>query len=139
MIQKSTNTNQEKAFDRTMKEEFVMERILELCKERGWTKYRLSKETGIPSSTINNLIKRTNIPTIPTLIKICNAFGITMAQFFSDGEQVSLTVEQRELLRCWNRMELEEKCRTAAFISGILGDRGDSICMEDKIERKTMR
>lgn len=36
-------------------------------------------------------------------------------------------------------MKLEEKCRTAAFISGILGDRGDSICMEEKIERKTMR
>ncbi|CVI65544.1 helix-turn-helix protein [Clostridiales bacterium CHKCI001] len=125
--------------DRTMKEEFVMEHILELCKERGWTKYRLSKETGIPSSTINNLIKRTNTPTIATLIKICNGFGITMAQFFSDGKQVSLTTEQGVLIQCWNRMELEEKYRTAAFISGILGNRGDSICMEDKIERKTVK
>ena len=94
MIQKSTNTNQEKAFDRTMKEEFVMERILELCKERGWTKYRLSKETGIPSSTINNLIKRTNTPTIPTLIKICNAFGFYDGHsHFSTGGLTALYYE----------------------------------------------
>lgn len=139
MIQEGTNTDKKEVTDRTMKEEFVMKHILELCEEREWTKYRLAKETGIPYSTINNLIKRTNTPTIATLIKICNGFGITMAEFFSDGKQVSLTTEQRVLIQCWNRMELEEKYRAAAFISGILGNRGDSISMIDNIETKIVK
>ena len=42
------------------------------------------------------------MPTLPSLEKICAGFGITLSQFFSQGEEaVSLTASQRELLRCW--------------------------------------
>lgn len=127
MIQKGNNEETKAEVGRTINEDFVMARILELCKERGWTKYRLAQETGISCSTINNLIKRTNTPTISTLIRICDGFGITMSQFFSDGKEVNLTREQQTLLRCWSLMKIEEKCRTAAFMKGVLGERGDCI------------
>ena len=68
-----------------MRDKDVIQHIQDLCKERSWTYYRLAKEADIPYSTLNNMVNRTNIPTIPTLQKLCDAFGITLADFFLDG------------------------------------------------------
>ena len=69
------------------------ERILQLLRERNWTEYRLAKESGLSQSTISNLFKRNTTPSIPTLEAICNGFGITLSQFFSDGNIVELSEE----------------------------------------------
>ena len=50
-----------------MRDKDVIQHIQDLCKERSWTYYRLAKEADIPYSTLNNMVNRTNIPTIPTL------------------------------------------------------------------------
>jgi len=76
----------------------AQKRIKQLMEERGWTDYRLAKEANLSHSTITNLFKRNNAPTLPTLEVICRAFGITLAQFFAEGgEAVEITDEQREL------------------------------------------
>ena len=58
------------------------ERIQQLMQERNWTIYRLAKESGLSQTTISNIFKRNNEPSIPTLKRLCGAFGITMSQFF---------------------------------------------------------
>ncbi len=63
----------------------VIKHIKDLMNERGWTNYRLGKEAGLSQSTITNLFNRNNAPTIPTLEAVCRAFGITLSQFFSEG------------------------------------------------------
>lgn len=45
----------------------IQQHIKELMAERGWTNYRLGKEASLSHSTITNLFKRNNAPTIPTL------------------------------------------------------------------------
>lgn len=46
------------------------------------------------------------IPTIPSLEKICTAFGLTLSEFFAEGEEpVSLTPSQRKLLESWSRLD----------------------------------
>lgn len=76
----------------------AQKRIKQLMEERGWTDYRLAKEANLSHSTITNVFKRNNAPTLPTLEVICRAFGITLAQFFAEGgEAVEITDEQREL------------------------------------------
>lgn len=55
-----------------MRDKDVIQHIQDLCKERSWTYYRLAKEADIPYSTLNNMVNRTNIPTIPTLQKLCS-------------------------------------------------------------------
>ena len=65
-----------------MDEGYVLERIEELCDKEGWSHYVLAKRSGISQSTISNMFSRTNQPTFITVAKICDAFGITMAQFF---------------------------------------------------------
>ena len=45
------------------------------------------------------------VPTIPSLKKICLAFGITLSQLLSEGDTpVSLTEAQKELLERWARL-----------------------------------
>lgn len=69
-----------------------LERIRTLLEERGWSVYRLAQEAGVPQSTLANLFLRNNMPTVPTLERICQALGITMAEFFS--QQPTLPPEE---------------------------------------------
>ena len=46
-------------------------RLRQLLTERGWTEYRLAKESGLSDSTIKNIYKRNTQPTIETLEAIC--------------------------------------------------------------------
>ena len=55
-----------------MKDTLVPIKILELCKLRGITIYKLSKKSNIPYSSLNTMLKHQHIPTISSLIKICN-------------------------------------------------------------------
>ena len=79
-----------------------LERIRTLLEERGWSVYRLAQEAGVPQSTLANLFLRNNMPTVPTLERICQALGITMAEFFS--QQPTLPPEEEltaQLLEEW--------------------------------------
>ena len=75
----------------------VLKRLDDLMKERGWSDYRLAQNSKLSSSTIANIRSRNTVPSVVTLESICNAFGITLAQFFADNQtMVHLTPEQRE-------------------------------------------
>ena len=115
-------------------EDYVIKRIEELCEQKHWSKYRLAKKSGIPHSTIFNMLKRTNTPTIGTLVKICNGLGITLSQFFADDEYVTLTKQQKLLLRLWGTLENEEKIRCEAYIKGVAGYRRKGIELSESEE-----
>lgn len=88
----------------------VLERIAQLRDERGWSNYKLSKETGISQTTIGHMFTRNTQPSITTLESICKGLGITLAQFFSDGsELISLDNEQKEMLETWGLLSKEQK------------------------------
>jgi len=48
-------------------------RIRQLMAERGWTIYRLAQESGLSQTTISNIFKRNNQPSLPTVNAICDA------------------------------------------------------------------
>ena len=85
------------------------ERIKQLMDERGWTAYKLSKESGLSDATIGNLFRRNMIPSIPTLEAICKGFGITLSQFFAEGEMIEMTPELKELFDDWANLTPEQK------------------------------
>ncbi len=87
----------------------VLDRLRRLMYERDWTEYRLAKESGLSQSTISNMFYRNTIPSIPTLEIICRAFGITLAQFFTDGNFVELTDEQYGFFNRWAALRPEQK------------------------------
>lgn len=99
----------------------VQRRIRRLMESRGWSEYRLAKEAGLSQSTISNLFRRNNAPGISTLETICGAFGITMAQFFSEGgEAVVLTEEQRAMLVQWATLTEEQRKKLYEFVQTIV-------------------
>lgn len=87
----------------------TQKRIRELMEERNWTDYRLAKEANLSHSTVTNMFNRNNAPTLPTLEAVCRAFGITLAQFFAEGEEVQLTKEQQKLFSKWSSLTDRQK------------------------------
>lgn len=87
----------------------TQERIKQIMKVRGWSEYRLAKESGVPQSTISNIFNRNYQPSIASLELICKSFGITLAQFFADGDFVELTDEQYQFFQRWAALKPEQK------------------------------
>lgn len=85
--------------------------------ERSWTEYQLAENSGLPQSTISSWYHKNMIPTVPSLEKICNAFGITLSQLFAEENAVvSLTDSQRMLLERWARLDAEQQAIILALI-----------------------
>ena len=68
----------------------INKKIQSLCFERGWSIYELAQESGLTQSTITSMFNRGNPPKIDTLIMICDAFGITLSQFFMEDENIGV-------------------------------------------------
>lgn len=95
------------------------ERLQQLLKERGWSEYRLAKSCGLSESTIANIFRRNTLPSIATLETICGGFGITLSQFFAEGEMVELTPELKELFDGWAYLTPEQKDAVARIIKAM--------------------
>lgn len=88
----------------------ILAAITEYRLERGWTEYQLAERSGLPQSTISSWYRKNMVPSIPSLTRICAAFGITMSQLFSaDDTPVSLTDSQRKLLENWSKLSKEQQ------------------------------
>lgn len=99
----------------------VLGRVRQLCEARSWSYYRLAKASGIPYSTLNTMLHKSYVPTVPSLQKICDGFGITLAQFFSDKDEVSLlTKDQRECLEQWDGLDKRSKELALAYMQGLV-------------------
>ena len=84
----------------------VLSAITEYRLERGWSEYQLAERSGLPQSTISSWYRKDIVPTVPSLEKICDAFGITLSQLFAmNGNPVTLTTKQKELLERWDRLD----------------------------------
>ena len=96
---------------------FVVEHIKELCKQRGLSYYKLAQKSNIPYSSLNTMLKKQHVPSMNNLIKICNGFNITLAQFFSGIEPVNN--EQSVLLNLWNLLDESSKELVLTYMYGL--------------------
>ena len=66
----------------------ILDRIVQLREESHWTEYQLAEKSGLTQSTISSWYRKKMTPSITSLQKICNAFGISLSQFFlEDGDR----------------------------------------------------
>lgn len=86
LLQSEQNASAPKITNRRYEIMDVLEKIDSLRKERGWSINNLAMEAMLTQSTLNNLYVRKAEPKLSTLRAICNAFGITLAEFFSDDD-----------------------------------------------------
>lgn len=106
----------------------VTERIQKLCAAYSWTHYRLAKESGITYSTLSTMLNKGTMPSIPTLSKICEGFGISLSQFFADDEAAAtLTPEQHQLMAEWNMLCEENKLSAKKYIQFLRSQQEQSV------------
>lgn len=100
----------------------ILGKITEMRLEKGWTEYELAERADLTQSTISSWYRKNLIPSIPSLEHICNAFGITLSQFFLDCDCFSekISQEQIEILKRWNRMTKEQQRKLAVFLDAII-------------------
>ena len=95
----------------------ILSTITAYREARGWTEYQLAERSGLTQSTISTWYRKNIIPTVPSLEKICSAFGITLSQLFAEGDSmVSLTESQQKLLERWTRLTDDQQAVVFALI-----------------------
>ena len=88
----------------------IMKRIEKLREERGWSEYKLREEAQLSSSTLPNMHKRGTLPSMASLEAICNAFGITISQFFNENEDaIVLSEEEAEMVLNYRKLNKRDK------------------------------
>ena len=75
-------------------QETIARRIRNLCKERGITPNGLANLSAVPQATIKSILNgESQNPGTITIKKLCDAFEITLGEFFSTPDFDSLEPE----------------------------------------------
>lgn len=62
-------------------QQILINRINELCKERGFSYYTLSYKSSVPLSTLMHIMEGSvKSPGLFTIIRLCGGFGITLGE-----------------------------------------------------------
>lgn len=108
-----------------MEDNSTLIRIRELCKQRGWSLYKLAKESDISYSSLNNIFIRNTQPTIPTLEKICEGFKIPLSEFFADSPSTLthyyvLSEDEEKLISSYRSISKDNKKLLEEFINFLV-------------------
>ena len=96
----------------------VIERINELRTQHGWSVNYLALEAGMTQSTLNSILQRNSNPKIETLQSLCDAFGITLSQFFSQDENSELlSVKEKQLIIAFRNLSPKKQKAVVDLIS----------------------
>jgi transcriptional regulator with XRE-family HTH domain len=102
----------------------TLNRIQQLCNEKGWTIYKLAQQSGIPYSNLNNIFNRGTQPTVPTLEKICSGFNITLSEFFTKDTPLNiasdnLSIEEHQIIDRYRTLNRNDKKLFQAYLDGL--------------------
>jgi transcriptional regulator with XRE-family HTH domain len=94
--------------------ESCIHEIIKEGEERKWSLYDLATHAELKSSTISTWYNDNAIPTIPSLVKICDAFQITLSEFFAKAEgsesvPVALTPQQMQVIEKWSILRPDQQ------------------------------
>lgn len=76
-----------------MDSQFIRNRITQLRLQKGVSEYQMSYDLGHSRSYIYNISSGKSLPPWPEFFAICDYFGITPEQFFSQATNNSLLIQ----------------------------------------------
>lgn len=87
-----------------MDENFIRKRITQLRLQKNVSEYKMSFDLGHSRSYIQSISSGRALPSMPEFLYICDYFGVTPAEFFSEEDneiikQKELSNEARNLAR----------------------------------------
>ncbi len=104
--------------------ENILDTITAYRKERKWSLYDLAAHAELKPSTISTWYNNNAIPTIPSLVKICDAFQITLSEFFAKAEgnvsaPVVLTPQQMQVIDRWSVLRPDQQEAILSLLNTI--------------------
>ena len=103
-------------------------RIAQLRAAYGISQYALWKRSGIAQGALSQYESGLKTPGIDTIERICNALGISLADFFSDplphGTTFELTPEEIELIRYYRLLTPSQRQDTTLILR-VLSKEGE--------------
>lgn len=88
----------------------IINRIDALRYECGYSITKLAELSDIPESTLKSILSRKTCPKILTIYKLCDAFGISVWQFFLyPNKIIAFTKTNLDLINKIERLSPEQK------------------------------
>lgn len=99
----------------------ILSKITELREERHWSEYQLAEKSGLTQSTISSWYRKNIVPSVPSLARICDAFGLSLSQFFLEDERhaVLLSDRQAQLIEAAARLSPEQYDSLLQFLQSL--------------------
>jgi transcriptional regulator with XRE-family HTH domain len=106
----------------TIRYDEIYDRISGLCEERGWSTYRLMKESRLAKSSLYNMLNRSSVPQLDMIQKICDGFNITLGEFFSDNVENTgeLSKDDRLFVDILRRLGADDRDRVLAYMQALI-------------------
>ncbi|MBE5757515.1 MAG: helix-turn-helix transcriptional regulator [Clostridiales bacterium] len=87
----------------------IVKKVDEMRVKRGWTFYKLAQESGLTQQTFTKWMEGKTMPTIQALQLVCDAFNITLANFFAENDMIEITPELKGILDNWVHLTKDEQ------------------------------
>ena len=98
----------------------ILKRIEDLRKQNGWSIYILAEECMFTQSTLANMYTRNTMPSISTLINICNGLGISLSEFFCENDKDMIRIKEDKLLQSYNKLTDKQKDAVLCLIQNLI-------------------
>lgn len=96
-------------------------RIKQLREAAAFSQNELAKRAGIAQSGLSYLENGAKSPNIDTLLRICHALGITLAEFMGESGAPQLDSDLRQLLREAETLDPEQRSKLTDFVRSFQG------------------
>lgn len=112
----------------------ILKRINGLFANHSLTYQEFAQITGLSINTVHNLTYRKSVPNLPTIMKICKGFGISLSDFFSDmpsSEIRSITDEEYRIVVEYRLTKAIDRDRLLIYWAGLNGKMPEEIIPKD--------
>ena len=100
------------------------ERIDELRIQKGWTLNRLADELGMTNTAVYSWYKKDSCnPSIQSIEKACEVFGISLTEFYSTVDSSTLDVRETLFLEIFRKLSKDEQAKILAIVR-LFGKQG---------------
>ena len=101
-----------------MDEAFVQSRIAELRTKKDVSAREMSLAIGQCDNYINHIENKKSLPSVTALFYICDYFGITLKQFFDEGDDTPYEIQT--LVNDLKKLDPESLAHVAAVVKAFL-------------------
>ena len=94
-------------YDSEKQYQIIFKRLKDICEQRNITNYALAKATKLSNSSVSNLMNGKTTPYVDTLLRICSALEISIAELIEKDEKFNL--EEMILIQEYRTMSQEKR------------------------------